>query len=69
MAAGYIFNPKVEAYDNKTVHPLLAEKTAELYNYVYEPNLTDEEIQSAGCAGRTPGRRNSRSHRVRHAGA
>jgi len=40
----FIFNPKTEAYDNKITHPLLTEKIAELYNYIYEPDLTQKEI-------------------------
>jgi len=41
----FIFNSKTEAYSSKVTHPILTQKIAELYNYVYEPDLTDEEIQ------------------------
>ncbi|MBU2540225.1 lamin tail domain-containing protein [Patescibacteria group bacterium] len=45
LTAGFLFIPKIEAYDSETTHPLLTEKIAELYNAIYEPDLTQSEIQ------------------------
>lgn len=40
----FIFSSFVQSYDSETTHPLLTQKTAQIYNQFYQGNLTSEEI-------------------------
>ncbi len=46
LVGGFILKPTTEAYNNTVTHPLLTQKIAELYNAIYDPDLTEDEIQS-----------------------
>ncbi len=45
IVAVFIFKT-TNAYNDATTHPLLTQEIAEVYNAIYDPDLTEDEIQS-----------------------